>query len=133
VLTIRDVAAKVELSPKRIREYEKAGFVKPDREPRTNNRIYTDFEVSQIRRINQLIHEQGFTVACLRHLLVLAPCWSIFGCRMREECSAYARPKEYCYAVRTEQDVRCGGACAKCAIWLNRDHEAIAVLEKDYV
>ena len=57
---INEVSRKVELSQKRIREYEKEGFILPEREANTNNRLYSDFEVSQIRRINFLIHGRGF-------------------------------------------------------------------------
>jgi hypothetical protein len=70
----------VNLSQKRIREYEKEGFIKPLREKNTNNRLYSTFDVSQINQINRLIHERGFTLACLRNLMVLAPCWNIFDC-----------------------------------------------------
>jgi len=39
---ISTVSREVDLSQKTIREYEKMGLVKPRREPRTNNRIYSD-------------------------------------------------------------------------------------------
>ena len=92
---INEVSRRVNLSQKRIREYEKEGFINPDREPKTNNRRYSDFEVSQIQRINQLIHERGFTLACLRNLLQLAPCWKIFDCGDKENCSAYKNPTKH--------------------------------------
>ncbi len=127
---INNVAQQVGLSQKRIREYEKEGLIKPEREPRTNNRIYSEFEVVQIRRITQLIHERGFTVACLRNLLVLAPCWNIFGCVDREECPAYQNPHQDCWRVMSrEQDFRCG-PCERCAVYLNRHLAKRGVLER---
>ena len=71
---INEVSRLVDLSQKRIREYEKEGFIKPLREKNTNNRLYSNFEVTQINQINSLIHDRGFTLACLRNLMVLAPC-----------------------------------------------------------
>ena len=129
---INEVSRQVNLSQKRIREYEKEGFINPEREPRTNNRLYSDFEIQQIKRINYLIHERGFTLACLRNLLVLAPCWNVFDCRDKEECPAYSHPHEDCWEVRIVHSAKCPGPCDKCAIYINRGHERAPVLEKDY-
>ncbi len=80
---INEVSRVVNLSQKRIREYEKEGFIKPLREKNTNNRLYSNFDVAQINQVNSLIHDRGFTLACLRNLMVLAPCWNIL--RLRQE------------------------------------------------
>ena len=69
---INEVSRIVNLSQKRIREYEKEGFVKPIRENSTNNRLYSEFEIAQIQRINALIHDRGFTLALLASALILA-------------------------------------------------------------
>jgi hypothetical protein len=126
---INEVSRKVELSQKRIREYEKEGFIRPERETNTNNRLYSDFEVSQIRRINFLIHERGFTLACLRNLMVLAPCWNIFDCAQKRACAAYAEPHRCCWEIRGQSDTLCPGPCERCAVYLNRGYAAERVLE----
>lgn len=126
---INDVSRLVNLSQKRIREYEKEGFIKPIREKNTNNRLYSAFDVTQIQQINSLIHERGFTLACLRNLMVLAPCWNIFDCQEKEKCPAYQHPWEPCYEVRASQETLCNGACDRCAIYLNRDVKKEKVLE----
>ncbi|MBU2547637.1 MAG: helix-turn-helix domain-containing protein [Proteobacteria bacterium] len=129
---INDVSRQVNLSQKRIREYEKEGFIRPEREPRTNNRLYTPFDVLQIKRINQLIHERGFTLACLRNLMVLAPCWNVFDCRLKHECAAHDRPDEPCWLIREDRETKCPGPCQKCAIYNNRDFQAEKILDKEY-
>ncbi len=129
---INEVSKRVNLSQKRIREYEKEGFLNPDREPKTNNRFYSDFEVLQIQRISYLIHKRGFTLACLRNLLVLAPCWNVFDCLKKEACSAYEFPHRLCWQVRETHEVKCPGPCAKCAIFINRDYRKEQVLEKEF-
>jgi len=115
---ISEVSRKVNLSQKRIREYEKEGFIKPDRSAGNNNRLYGEFEVEQIKRINHLIHAKGFTLACLKQLLVMAPCWDIFGCHSRETCAAFLNPYESCWKVRTQSGTNCEGPCSRCAIYL---------------
>ncbi len=126
---INDVSRLVNLSQKRIREYEKEGFVKPIRENSTNNRLYSEFEISQIQRINALIHDRGFTLACLKNLLVLAPCWNIFDCQVKEQCSAYLLPWRPCYEVREYRETSCNGPCERCAVFLNRDIQKEKILE----
>jgi hypothetical protein len=125
---INDVANRVGLSQKRIREYEKEGFIKPDREARTNNRLYGEFEVKQVQRINQLIHEHGFTVACLRNLMVLAPCWNIFDCENREACPAYQNPHQPCWRLFAGEGKSNGRPCSRCAVYLNREVERKRIL-----
>lgn len=126
---INEVSRKVDLSQKRIREYEKEGFIRPQREANTNNRLYSDFEVSQIQRINYLIHERGFTLACLRNLMVLAPCWNIFECAEKASCAAFQEPHNACWRVRLRRQTKCPGPCERCAVFLNRAFQASRVLE----
>lgn len=126
---INEVSRQVELSQKRIREYEKEGFIKPVREKRTNNRLYSDFDIRQIKRINYLIHERGFTVSCLRNLLVLAPCWNVFGCHGREQCAAFQNPHRRCWDLRRGQDRLPADYCEFCAIYLNRESGKERLLE----
>jgi hypothetical protein len=115
---ISDVSRKVNLSQKRIREYEKEGFIKPERSAGNNNRLYGDFEVEQIKRINYLIHARGFTLACLKQLLVMAPCWDIFDCTSRTTCPAYLNPYEPCWKVRQQARTNCDAPCSRCAVYL---------------
>jgi MerR HTH family regulatory protein len=46
---INEVSFMVNLSQKRIRDYEREGFIKPNRDKNTNNLLYSEFEVTQIR------------------------------------------------------------------------------------
>ena len=119
---INEVSRMVNLSQKRIREYEKEGFIKPRREKSTNNRLYSSFDISQIKQINRLIHEHSFTLACLRKMMVMGKCWDIFGCPRKDECPAVKLPWLPCYEVhKAEGNPLNEGRCAKCAIYLNRN------------
>lgn len=117
---IGEVSGKVNLSQKTIREYEKIGLIKPKRAPRTNNRIYSDFEIAQVRHITQLIHKEGFTLPCIKRILELAPCWNIFDCEVKEECPAYQHAPNPCYATRDHCETLCSGTCDECVIFINR-------------
>ena len=128
---INEVSRRVELSQKRIREYEKGGLVKPEREPRTNNRRFSESDIKRILRIKALIHEHGFTVTCLRYFLASAPCWIIFNCARKETCPTYSAPRTPCYEV-VKKATGHGGLrdCNSCPIYLNRGVPKMALLEK---
>jgi MerR family transcriptional regulator, repressor of the yfmOP operon len=117
---IGDVSKKVNLSQKTIRDYEKMGLIKPGREPSTNNRIYTNFDIAQIKHITHLIHHEGFTLPCLQRIFQLAPCWNIFACKEKDRCPAYQFAQTPCYETRKVKGTLCGGACEQCAVYINR-------------
>jgi hypothetical protein len=114
------VSIRVNLSQKTIRDYEKMGLIKPKRDRRTNNRIYSDFDVAQIQRITHLIHHEGLTLPCIRRLLQLAPCWNIFDCDVKENCPAHRNAARPCYETRGKEGTLCSGDCEQCAIYLSR-------------
>jgi len=128
---IGDVSREVGLSQKRIREYEKEGFIAPRRERATNNRRYSEFDIRQIQRIKSLIHDHGFTLACLKHLLVSAPCWKIFACKQKDTCPAFQSPGVPCYDVLQRRNSSAIDQCETCPIYRMRKTPKIKVLEKN--
>ena len=128
---INEVSRRVDLSQKRIREYEKGGLIKPEREPRTNNRRYSESDINQILRVKDLIHEHGFTVACLRYFLASAPCWVVFNCSEKEACTSYNDFRIPCYEVAKKAASHRGlKDCKSCPIYLNRDGKKMPLLLK---
>lgn len=128
--TINDVSRLTGLSQKRIRDYEKQGFVKPRREKRTNNRIYVDSDVRKIYRIKQLIHEHGFTLSCLKYFLASSPCWIIFNCTERDGCPANNSFDKPCYEIMQDANSSHSVKCQTCTIFLNRKTESFPLFDK---
>lgn len=128
---INEVSRRVGLSQKRIREYEKGGLIKPGRELRSNNRRYSESEIDQILRIKELIHEHGFTIACLKFFLASAPCWIIFNCTEKETCPTYSNPGTPCYELVKKGNFQEGMKnCENCPIYLNRNVQKMALLAR---
>jgi hypothetical protein len=128
---INDVSRLVNLSQKRIREYEKGGLYQAHPgEKHQQPAVFRRLMSSQIQQINHLIHDRGFTLACLRNLMVLAPCWNIFDCPDKEKCPAFQLPWRPCYEVRQYKETLCNGPCERCAVYLNRDVKKEKILEK---
>ena len=129
-LRINEVARIVDLSQKRIREYESEGLVKPLREPRTNNRMYSQQDITRIRRIKALIHQHGFTLSCLKYFLASAPCWIIFNCAEKTDCMAYKTRQKPCYEVMQTANAAHIDKCQSCAVYMNRGLKSFPLFEK---
>jgi hypothetical protein len=124
---IGEISRKVKLSQKRIREYEKEGFIAPIRDSKTNNRHYTNLDIKQIKQVNNLIHKHGLTISCLKTLLKFAPCWNIFDCKRTRDCAAFKNPHTPCYVtMKNAPDSR----CKTCPVFLNRNQKPIKILVK---
>ena len=117
---IGEVSQAVNLSQKTIRDYENLGLIKPKRDPRTNNRIYSEFEIEQIKHITHLIHNEGLTLLCIRRIIQLAPCWNIFDCEVKEKCPAHKHATIPCHEVRKKWGTLCTGSCEQCVVFINR-------------
>ena len=128
---INEVAQRVGLSQKRIREYEKVGLISPTRDPKTNNRRFSEKDIRQILRIKALIHEHGFTLASLRFMAANMPCWIIFECDEKQGCPGSNSPRTPCYEVAwksVSNEPRKN--CDQCPVFLNRDLQKMALLER---
>jgi hypothetical protein len=127
---INAVANMVGLSQKRLRDYERLGFIKPQRQAKTNNRLYTDADIERIRHLQELIHKHGFTLKCLQYFIASAPCWTIFRCDQRGSCPAFGAATRACYELKAEGDAVLPTACANCPIHMNRHTKLPAVLKR---
>jgi hypothetical protein len=127
---INEVARKVGLSQKRIREYEKEGLVRPSRDPRTNNRIFNENDIQRVQRIKQLIHEHGFTLSCLKYFMSSAPCWIIYDCEGKLDCPVYQSPEAPCYEIMQSIDVSHKKNCRSCSVYLNRKSKSFSLFSK---
>ncbi|MBN2231723.1 MAG: MerR family transcriptional regulator [Deltaproteobacteria bacterium] len=93
------VAELLDVHPRTLRLYERAGLVAPAR--RGGRRYYSALDLCWLRCMRRFIHDDGVNIAGLRKLLMLAPCWEI--------------------RRRTCREHRC---CRRCA--LREHHEAFA-------
>jgi len=94
-------AQQVGLSARTLRVYEDEGLIQPARKPGSEQRLYSDQDLSWIRCISELIHGHSLTTAGIRRLLDLIPCWEIKHCPegVVERCAPHLRIPEM--AVRT--------------------------------
>jgi DNA-binding transcriptional MerR regulator len=127
---INQIATITGLSQKRIRDYEREGLIKPARDPNTNNRLFSEFDVGQIKHITQLIHKRGLTIPALKQILVMAPGYHIFQCEEKQNCEAVKNPHKACWEVYRELDhAHYEKVCSICPIYLARTTKKIKILD----
>ena len=87
--TISSAANALNLHPRTLRNYEKAGLVKPVR--RGSWRYYSKVDIAWIKCLHNMIHEKGINITSLSKLLSFAPCWEVADCsaETRAECPVY--------------------------------------------
>lgn len=94
IYKISAAASLLALHPRTLRNYEKAGLVKPVR--RGTWRYYTKDDIAWIKCLGTMIHERGINITSIGKLLQYAPCWEIADCpkARREECAFFARRRK---------------------------------------
>ncbi|MFZ5774383.1 MAG: MerR family transcriptional regulator [Thermodesulfobacteriota bacterium] len=78
LFTISTAAALLALHPRTLRNYEKAGLIKPAR--RGAWRYYSRNDLTWIRCLFEMIHCRGISIAAIVKLLRYAPCWEVAEC-----------------------------------------------------
>jgi MerR family transcriptional regulator/heat shock protein HspR len=77
--SIGHVARMLYVSAQTIRYYEREGLILPTRTS-AGTRRYTTSDLARLKRIRDLISDEGLNVAGIRHMLGMLPCWELRGC-----------------------------------------------------
>ncbi len=88
LFSIGTAAAMLEVHPRTLRIYEEEGLIKPFR--RSGRRYFSLNDIQWVKCLRHMIHDQGISIAGIKRLLELTPCWQIAECPMskRRQCSA---------------------------------------------
>ena len=79
------------------RLYEREGLVLPIRKS-SKHRLYTESELGRIRCIRETINNKRVSVAGIKRLLSLLPCWKIRNCpeEDRNQCPGFTNDEAPC-------------------------------------
>jgi MerR family transcriptional regulator/heat shock protein HspR len=84
------VAAKMlETTPRTLRLYESDGLITPKR--RGKWRYFSMDDIKWIECLQRMIRQQGLSIAAVKKLLQLTPCWNVCECSFddRKQCTAF--------------------------------------------
>lgn len=102
-----------------LRMYEREGLVIPSRRP-SGHRAYSETELERIRCYRQAMSRDKITIAHLKRLLSLIPCWEINECpdAAREACNAYPSREAPCWSSTGKSWQSQCGECHTCQVYL---------------
>ena len=110
-----------------IREYESWGLVIPH-VTKTNRRVFSDVDISNLGHLRRLQSEYRLTLASLRFLVSLLPCWLLRpGCSEEESrrCGKTRAPGTPCWEFKVKADPGGREQCRRC-----RTYSEVSSLEK---
>lgn len=115
VYTIATAAELTGTTPRMLREYEKAGFIKPGRI--NGQRRFSSNDVQFIKNIRFYIEKVGMTITGLKLLYMMSPCWEIKQCN-QPQCPAYGNYRQKCWEAIRESGSADTRTCRGCPIFL---------------
>ncbi|MHC5036973.1 MAG: MerR family transcriptional regulator [Planctomycetota bacterium] len=109
-----------EVSPVMIREYEKAGFIRPARV--RGKRRFSHVDIANIQLIRHFLQVKRMTLKGLKVLFQTTPCYSIKKCQ-EETCPLFGGGELRCWEVMKEEKNRDPELCKHCPVYFIRTGE----------
>jgi len=119
VFPIGIVARKLGISEHTIRLYERAGLIIPYKKE-SGHRLFSMRDMERIECIKKTINEKKISIAGIRRLLALIPCWEIKGCEdeIKLSCPAYVDYEKPCWLHKEQLKGDCAtNECRECPVY----------------
>lgn len=117
--SIGEAADILGLSVPTLRLYEREGLILPIRKE-SKHRLYTEADIRRIRCLRETINHKKISIAGVRTLLSMIPCWKIKPCPedVRPKCPAYEASDRPCWMVENKP-LKCSRAdCRACPVYI---------------
>ncbi len=109
-------AAKIlDVSVHTLRLYEKEGLIVPFKKE-SNHRLYSKADIERLKCIRRAINESKISIAGIKSIYSLIPCWEITKCSSNErrDCEAFSTHSKPCWTFKHSNN-RCGEKdCRQC-------------------
>jgi MerR family transcriptional regulator, heat shock protein HspR len=118
--SIGEAADVLGVSIPTIRLYEHLGLIIPIRRT-TGHRRFSRADLERIRSLRKMINEEKISVAGIKRLLALIPCWRIKSCPddVRQSCHAFTDHTAPCW-MQTKRSWDCKSTeCRICPVYAN--------------
>jgi MerR family transcriptional regulator/heat shock protein HspR len=125
--SIGTLARMLEISVHTLRMYEREKLIVPFKK-KSGHRLYSDSDVERIRCIRYAINEEKLSIAGIRKIYSLIPCWHIIGCpeSNRNRCSAFKGYLQPCWSYNHKKNICAKLDCRKCYVYnISSDCEKI--------
>lgn len=101
-----------------IRQYIEKGLIIPFR-TKTSRHLFSDIEISRLKTIKKLLHEDNINIAGIKAIHALIPCWALKPCtpEEKESCGAYVSDSEPCWNA-SDKSLLCKNTdCRSCHVY----------------
>ena len=118
--SIGEAADLLGVSVPTLRLYERAGLILPIRKD-SKHRIYAGSDLERVRCIRRAINHKKISIAGIRSLLAMIPCWKVKDCpeEIRRDCPAFNGTDAPCWAVEN-RPWKCARAdCRACSVYVD--------------
>ncbi|MCS7229659.1 MAG: MerR family transcriptional regulator [Candidatus Kryptonium sp.] len=119
VFPIGIVAERLGISEHTIRLYEKEGLIIPYKKE-SGHRLFSQIDMQRIECIKKTIAEKKVSIAGIRRLLALIPCWEIKKCEdeIKINCPAYFDYEKPCWLHKANLKGECAtNDCRQCPVY----------------
>ncbi len=119
VFPIGIVAQRLGISEHTIRMYEKEGLIIPYRK-KSGHRLFSEYDMERIECIKRTIEDKKISIAGIRRLLALIPCWEIKNCppEIRVGCLSYVDYEKPCWLNKERLQGECAtNDCRECPVY----------------
>ena len=116
--TIGEAADILEVSIPTIRMYEREGLIIPYRK-NSRHRRFLAADIERIRCMRNMINKEKVSIAGIRHMLSLIPCWKVKNCpaTARVDCPAFTSTEKPCWML-SGKSWECRSAdCRLCQVY----------------
>lgn len=119
-LTIGEAADLLGVSVSTLRMYEREGLIITYRRG-SKHRRFSETDIERIRCMREMINKEKVSIAGIKRLLSLIPCWKIKNCpeEVQALCPAFKQHSDPCWMV-SQKPWECKNAeCRVCPVYTN--------------
>ena len=118
IFSIGSVARMLQVSVQTLRLYEAEGLILPGKSS-GGQRRYSRADVERLECIRQAITEQKISLAGIRHMQSLVPCWQLVKCTAeeRDRCPAFQNHDGGCWTYHHLNNSCATRECRTCDVY----------------
>ena len=112
-------AAKIlDISVHTLRMYEREGLILPFKKE-SSHRLYSRADIERLKCIRKAINESKISIAGIKTVYSLIPCWEITKCSKsdRENCDAFKTHTSPCWTFKHSYNICERKVCRQCDVY----------------
>jgi MerR family transcriptional regulator/heat shock protein HspR len=116
--SIGKTAKLLNISVHTLRMYEREGLIVPFKKS-TSHRLYSRSDIEKINCIRSAINDKKLSIAGIKLVYSLIPCWDIVKCSPadRSNCNAYNKSSEPCWTFKHKDNICADSICRDCLVY----------------